>query len=174
VYLDHILYPTITDSGFDTEVVVAFVLMITRRHRCITSLQQVKMLVLSTVKCKEEKTPPLVSSGESNLTSFVTNTHDYSLRMLQAIYPGDCGYKSETGGIMANLRDLTVHKGMLQHCVCLLIFRAVRSYHKSYYRPDNLCLIITGIVDPQQLFEVVAKYEDERILSKEAYPPMQR
>ena len=32
------------------------------------------------------------------------------LAMLRNMYPGKCGYKSETGGIMANLRDSTSHK----------------------------------------------------------------
>ena len=32
------------------------------------------------------------------------------LEMLREMYPGKCGYKSETGGIMANLRDSTSHK----------------------------------------------------------------
>ena len=32
------------------------------------------------------------------------------LAMLRETYPGKCGYKSETGGIMANLRDSTSHK----------------------------------------------------------------
>lgn len=32
------------------------------------------------------------------------------LRMLRLAYPGECGYKSETGGLMENLRVLTVEK----------------------------------------------------------------
>ena len=32
------------------------------------------------------------------------------LNMLRAMYPGHCGYKSETGGIMANLRNSTSHE----------------------------------------------------------------
>ena len=32
------------------------------------------------------------------------------LAMLREIYPGHCGYKSETGGIMKNLRESTSHK----------------------------------------------------------------
>jgi Zn-dependent M16 (insulinase) family peptidase len=37
------------------------------------------------------------NSGESRV----------SLEMLRAMYPGHCGYKSETGGIMKNLREST-------------------------------------------------------------------
>eukprot|EP00960_Hanusia_phi_P022131 655544-Hanusia_phi.AAC.1 len=38
----------------------------------------------------------------------------------------------ETGGIMAEIRTLTVEK--------------IRAYHAEYYRPDNMCIIITGKV----------------------------
>ena len=39
------------------------------------------------------------NSGESR-------TH---LEMLRAMYPGTCGYRSETGGIMKNLRESCSH-----------------------------------------------------------------
>ena len=47
----------------------------------------------------------------------------------------------------------------------------VRAYHQSYYRPDNLCLIVTGQVQADQLFKALAPFE-EKILSKAslAYP----
>lgn len=32
-----------------------------------------------------------------------------NLEMLRAMYPGNCGYKSETGGAMKNLRESTSH-----------------------------------------------------------------
>lgn len=35
------------------------------------------------------------------------------LAMLRAMYPGHCGYKSETGGIMNNLRTSTSHDKVL-------------------------------------------------------------
>lgn len=38
------------------------------------------------------------------------------LNMLRSMYPGKCGYKSETGGIMKNLRESTSHHKVL---VCL-------------------------------------------------------
>lgn len=41
----------------------------------------------------------------------------------------------------------------------------VRSYHHSYYRPDNLSLIVTGQVKPNQLFKAIQPFED-KILSK--------
>lgn len=30
--------------------------------------------------------------------------------LLRALYPGDCGYRFETGGIMKNLRESTTHE----------------------------------------------------------------
>lgn len=48
------------------------------------------------------------------------------LNMLRAMYEGKCGYKSETGGIMANLRNSTSHEKVVMFsrleyvCVCLI------------------------------------------------------
>jgi len=36
-----------------------------------------------------------------------------SRNMLENLYPGKCGYKSETGGIMKNLRDSTTNEKVL-------------------------------------------------------------
>ena len=41
----------------------------------------------------------------------------------------------------------------------------MRSYHRSFYRHDNLCLIVTGRVSAEQLFEALAPVETN-ILSK--------
>lgn len=35
------------------------------------------------------------------------------LAMLRHMYPGHCGYKSETGGIIENIRSSTTHKKVL-------------------------------------------------------------
>lgn len=51
--------------------------------------------------------------------------------------------------------------------------RVVRDYHKSYYRPDNLCLIITGKIDHGKLLKTLEPVE-ANILSKEAPSPMKR
>ena len=39
---------------------------------------------------------------------------------------------AETGGVMKDIRTLTVEK--------------IRAYHHQYYRPDNMCVFITGKV----------------------------
>lgn len=49
----------------------------------------------------------------------------------------------------------------------------VRQYHKSYYRPDNLCLIITGKVDKDELLKALEPVE-EFIIKKGPLPEMQR
>jgi Zn-dependent M16 (insulinase) family peptidase len=41
----------------------------------------------------------------------------------------------------------------------------VQSYHHGYYRPDNLCLVITGQIEASQIFETLKPFED-KILSK--------
>ena len=41
----------------------------------------------------------------------------------------------------------------------------VRQYHKDFYRPDNLCLIITGQVKPEEVFKALEPFE-EKIIAK--------
>ncbi|KAJ2964301.1 hypothetical protein NQZ79_g838 [Umbelopsis isabellina] len=81
------------------------------------------------------------------------------LCMQRHMFPEGCGYRSETGGLMKELRDITVDQ--------------IRDYHKSYYRPDNLCLIITGKIDHGKLLAALAPVE-ANILSKEKPTPMKR
>lgn len=49
----------------------------------------------------------------------------------------------------------------------------VRNYHKEFYRPDNLTLIITGQVEDNEVFKVLKPFE-EKILSKGELCPFQR
>lgn len=53
---------------------------------------------------------------------------------------------------MANLRTSTSNE-------------KVRAYHQAFYRPDNLCLVITGKVDPVEVFQRLQPFE-EKIISK--------
>ncbi|XP_015753164.1 PREDICTED: uncharacterized protein C3H1.02c-like [Acropora digitifera] len=71
-----------------------------------------------------------------------------------------CSGLSETGGIMENLRSTCSHTK-----VC--------NYHQQFYRPENLCVIITGQIDPKKVFETVKSFED-KILTKKALPPYER
>jgi Zn-dependent M16 (insulinase) family peptidase len=45
------------------------------------------------------------------------------------------------------------------------IYLQVRNYHKEFYRPENLTLIIAGQVKPDEIFQALAPVE-EKIISK--------
>ena len=47
----------------------------------------------------------------------------------------------------------------------VLLTNQVRAYHRSFYRPDNLALIVVGQVEADQLFEALVPLE-EKIISK--------
>lgn len=47
----------------------------------------------------------------------------------------------------------------------LIIAFQVRAYHKQFYRPENLCCIIVGQVEPEKVFEALIPVE-ERILQE--------
>ena len=51
------------------------------------------------------------------------------------------------------------------YCIYCICSHQVRDYHKEFYRPENLCLIITGQVEPEQVFAALKPFE-EKILSK--------
>uniref|UniRef100_A0A8C4QG71 Peptidase M16 C-terminal domain-containing protein n=1 Tax=Eptatretus burgeri TaxID=7764 RepID=A0A8C4QG71_EPTBU len=113
IYLDHILYPTLTEASYLTEV-----------HH-VNGDGDDAGVVYCEMQARE-------------------NTRESRSRraLLQSIYPGKCGYKSVTGGMLENLRTSTSHVK-----VC--------DYHRQFYRPDNLCLIITGQVEPAKVFQAM-------------------
>ena len=61
-------------------------------------------------------------------------------------------YHVETGGKLKNLRESTT-------------IEKVREYHKSYYRPENLYLIITGNIGSEDILSALEPVE-EKILRK--------
>ena len=71
-----------------------------------------------------------------------------ALRMQRLHFPPGSAYRSETGGLMKALRELTADKSKLLRLsfagqpVDRLIL--VRKYHASYYVPHNLTLIVAG------------------------------
>ncbi|KAK9870443.1 hypothetical protein WA026_008009 [Henosepilachna vigintioctopunctata] len=123
IYLEHILYPTLNEEGFITEV-----------HH-ITQSGEDAGVVYCEMQGRE-------NSAESRL----------HLALSRLMYPGKCGYSSETGGIMKNLRESTSNE-------------KVKNYHSQLYRPENLKIIITGHVDHESVFKSLAKLE-EKIVSK--------
>lgn len=99
--------------------------------------------------------------------------------MRRLIFPEGCGYRSETGGLMERLRELTVEKSKSKTSTSFTAFKdvdfssLVRSYHKEYYRPDNLCLIITGTFDHNRVLEALDPVE-QKIIQKGPLPKMKR
>ena len=132
IYLDHILYPTLTDSAYVTEV-----------HH-INGDGEDAGVVYCEMQAKE-------NSGESRCY----------LEMLRSLYPGKCGYKSETGGILHNLRTSTSNT-------------KVRDYHKQFYRAKNLCIIVSGPVDAQDIFKAIKPIEDKIIQKRHHEIPFDR
>lgn len=68
-------------------------------------------------------------------------------KMQETLYDKNSGYSSETGGLMSELRHLTSDK--------------IREFHKSMYRPENLCVIITGSIDQDELLEIMTEFDNE-------------
>lgn len=69
------------------------------------------------------------------------------LNLQKALYAEKSGYSSETGGLMKELRHLTNDQ--------------IRDFHKTMYRPDNLCVVITGTVDMAELLAVMTEFDNE-------------
>ncbi|XP_045764374.1 uncharacterized protein C05D11.1-like [Maniola jurtina] len=75
------------------------------------------------------------------------------LKLLRAMYPNS-GYSADTGGIMENLRISTNNT-------------KVRDYHKKFYRAENLTIILTGQIEADDVFKVLATVEDDIIAKRE-------
>ncbi|XP_045519438.1 uncharacterized protein C05D11.1-like [Pieris brassicae] len=75
------------------------------------------------------------------------------LKLLRAMYPNS-GYSSETGGIMKNLRESTTNV-------------KVRDFHKKFYRPENLTIILTGQIEANDVFKTLSIVEDDIIAQRE-------
>lgn len=73
---------------------------------------------------------------------FETSNH-----LQKILYAPELGYSSETGGLMAELRHLTNER--------------IKEFHKSMYRPDNLCVIITGSIDQDELLQIMTEFDAE-------------
>ena len=124
IYLDHVLYPTLTDSAYVTEV-----------HH-INGQGDDAGVVYCEMQGRE-------NSGDSRVT----------LEMLRAMYPGDCGYKSETGGILKDIRTSLSNE-------------KIRKYHREFYRPENLCVIVAGNVREEDVIGTLGKFESEVIVPR--------
>ena len=87
IFADHVLFPTITDAGFVTEV-----------HH-VNGQGENKGVVYCEMQGRENSEGSLVDRA-----------------CMELLYPtGTCGYSAETGGKMSNLRTLTVEKVRRYH-----------------------------------------------------------
>lgn len=67
------------------------------------------------------------------------------IRARRLLYPENVGFRYETGGLMENLRVLTAER--------------IRAFHKEMYQPKNLCLVLVGEVDQDDLFQILDDFE---------------
>ena len=117
VYLEHVLLPTLTDSGCITEVF----------H--IDGTGHDAGVVYSEMQ------------GVQN-----TQSELMDLRARRLMYPEGIGFRYETGGMMEALRHLTADR--------------IREFHRDMYQPKNLCLVLIGEVDHQNMLNILDEFED--------------
>lgn len=122
IYLDHVFHPTLSASGFTTEVY----------H----------------VNPRFEDAGVVYSEMQGRENSSADRVELKTQRML---YPRSSGYRSETGGLMAALRVLTIDD--------------IRAYHKEYYAPHNTAVVICGALEREALLDAVMVTE-ERLVEK--------
>ncbi|XP_043257873.1 uncharacterized protein C05D11.1-like [Colletes gigas] len=123
VYLEHILYPTLTDAEYLTEV-----------HHISGKGEDAGV-----VYCEMQ--------GRENIGEYLVD-----IELCRAIFPGRCGYKSIIGGALKNLRESTNNE-------------KVKEYHKEFYRPENLTLVIVGQIQHDDVFKALQPLE-QKIISK--------
>ena len=78
----------------------------------------------------------------------VQNTQEelMELRARRLLYPEGNGLRYETGGMMEQLRVLTADR--------------IREFHKEMYQPKNLCLVLTGEVNHDELLHILDDFEE--------------
>lgn len=126
VFLDHIMRPTLSHGAFLTEV-----------HN-VSADGSSQGVVYSEMQSRE------------NLATHILARLKYEL-----LYPGDSGYRYETGGMLADIR-LTSNE-------------AVKLYHRQYYRMDNLHICLTGNVDINRILTIIQEYETDYLTSHANY-----
>lgn len=117
VYLEHVIVPTLKDSGCYTEV-----------HH-INGEGNDAGVVYAEMQG--------VQNNQGELMD---------LKSKRLLYPEGVGFRYETGGMMEQLRVLTAER--------------IRDFHKEMYQPKNLCVIIIGAVNHENLLDVLDKFED--------------
>lgn len=129
IFLDHVLYPKLHDSHYITEV-----------HH-INGKGEDGGVVYCEMQAIENSGP------------------DKCCReLLRELYPGNCGYKSCTGGMLKDIRDSLNNE-------------KIRKYHASFYRPENICICITGQVSDEAVLSSLSKFEEKVIEKRKKNPP---
>lgn len=75
-----------------------------------------------------------------------TQSELMELRSRRILYPEGNGFRYETGGMMEQVRVLTADR--------------IREFHKEMYQPKNLCLVLTGEVNHDELLQILDDFED--------------
>ena len=117
VYLEHVVSPTLTDSGCYTEV-----------HH-IDGTGNDAGVVYSEMQG--------VQNNQGELMD---------LKSKRLLYPEEIGFRYETGGMMEALRVLSADR--------------IRAFHREMYQPKNLCLVLVGEVDHEDLLGILDRFED--------------
>ncbi|KAI5461624.1 Metalloenzyme, LuxS/M16 peptidase-like protein [Mariannaea sp. PMI_226] len=68
------------------------------------------------------------------------------LKARRLLYPENVGFRYETGGMTDALRVLTPER--------------IRQFHRDMYQPRNLCLVIVGETDIDNLLEILDEFEE--------------
>ncbi|KAF3903377.1 hypothetical protein ABW20_dc0105620 [Dactylellina cionopaga] len=117
VYLEHILFPILNDSGCYTEV-----------HH-IDGTGHDAGVVYSEMQGVQNEGDTLMA-----------------LEANRRLYPPGVGFRSETGGMMEQLRVLKPER--------------IREFHREMYQPRNMCLVIIGSVNETELLDIVDNFEN--------------
>jgi Zn-dependent M16 (insulinase) family peptidase len=86
------------------------------------------------------------------------------LANIRLMFPASSGYRSQTGGLMENLRVLKVET-IREYCPSCAMELTSR-YHANYYVPHNLTLVIVGEVDHGALLHTLQNEVESSILAK--------
>lgn len=68
------------------------------------------------------------------------------LKARRILYPEEIGFRYETGGMTGALRKLTPDR--------------IRQFHRDMYQPRNLCLVIVGEANHDNLIEILDEFEE--------------
>jgi Zn-dependent M16 (insulinase) family peptidase len=130
VYIDHILYPTITTAGYVTEVrepsclIVPEMLMAGPQVYHINGKGEDSGVVYSEMQGRQNTQEDIMSLryGPHFAISRLLNPRE--IRAQRLLYHAKSGYHSETAGLLGSLRTLSVEQSKANHPPHLLKFHA--------------------------------------------------